>query len=342
MNLDNYINVYIVFSDVPLSIALRALNTNSVRTVCIIDRCFNLVGTITDGDIRKAFLNGCNLDDPCGEYANTDCYFEKIGNKASLESPIVTNFRLVPLVENGKVVSLKLNHPRVKNVSTALVMAGGFGRRMGELTRSVPKPMLMIKNKPILELIITSLKSQSIDKIFISIHYLSDKIKEYFKDGREYGVDIEYLEEERPLGTGGCLSLIKDPCNLVILNGDVLSNLNYQNFVGFCSERNSVAGLVIRNYALQHPFGLVKTNGFNLLGFEEKPLYRSSINAGIYYISKSIFDLIPQGKFDMPDLLTRIKETGGKVVVYPYEDDFWIDIGNPLALQDAENILGGH
>ena len=339
MNIKEYLNKYIIISEEPIGLAVRLVNTNDLRSVCVVDAEFNLVGTITDGDIRQGFLSGLSLSDSCGSIANASCFKEVQGEEVKLSRQNSNNHRLIPIVNGNYLVDLKMSKDGQLNVKTALIMAGGFGKRMGRLTTDTPKPMLPLNGKPILERIIWSLKSQNIEKILISVFFKSDKIKEYFGDGQNFGVSIKYLEEKSPMGTGGCLALLDKPQDLIVLNGDVITNLNFQNFAAFCHKLNADAGMVVKKHYIQNPFGVVEYDGFTLRNFQEKPIYRSVIATGIYYIREKCLENLNPKKRDMPDFLLEQKMDGKKIVIYPYEENYWIDVGHPNALKQASSLL---
>ncbi|MDA7455163.1 sugar phosphate nucleotidyltransferase [Planktomarina temperata] len=339
MNIRKYLDLYILFSSQSIELAIKLVNTNDLRSVCVVDAEFNLIGTITDGDIRRGFLSGLGISDSCSMIANTNCIKAEQGEERELFFRNKITLRMIPVVKNGQLIDLKMLKNRRENVKAALVMAGGFGKRMGQLTNDTPKPMLYLNEKPMLEWIINSLKSQGINKIFISVFYKSEQIKEYFDDGRKFDVSIEYLEESTPLGTGGCLALLKQPQDLIVLNGDIISHINFQNFASFCNELNADAGLVVKRHEIRNPFGVVEADGFELTDFKEKPVYSSSIAAGIYYIRKQCLENLDLLKIDMPDFLLEQRIQGKKIVVYPYEENYWIDVGVPTAIKQASVML---
>lgn len=339
MNIQEYMDKYILFATQSIELAVKLVNTNDLRSVCVVDDEFNLVGTITDGDIRRGFLSGLNVSDRCGIIANENCIRAEIGSEGNLFAQFKIHHRLIPVVKNGRLIDLKMSNRSQVKIKTALVMAGGFGKRMGQLTHDTPKPMLPLNGKPMLEWIINSLKSQHIEKIIISVFYKSEQIKEYFGDGRKFGVSIEYLEENSPLGTGGCLALLENPQDMIVLNGDIISNINFQNFASFCVELNADAGLVVKRHEIQNPFGVVEAEGFLLKDFKEKPIYSSSVAAGIYYLGRQCFEDLEIKKMDMPDFLLEQQISGKKIVVYPYEENYWIDVGVPNAIKQASAML---
>jgi dTDP-glucose pyrophosphorylase len=322
--------------------AVRKLAENGNGYLAVVDCEHKLIGIVTDADIRRAALKR-NFD------------FESVINRtpkvlpSSSSKQQIVNYlkrlhrRHMPLVNDdgtyAGVFSLDqfdFNH----KPNTVVIMAGGLGSRMGELTKNTPKPMLKVGDRPVLERIIEHFAEQGFIHFLISVNYKKEVIKDYFLDGREFGVEISYLEEDKRLGTAGALSLI-DPVpseSFIVVNGDVLSKLDHEVLLDWHLEKGSDATMCVREYAHQIPYGVVNfSEQYEIEGFEEKPRLISHINAGIYVISPKALDIVPSDKFyDMPTLFTDMMSYGMKTCAY-VASDYWIDIGLKEQYLQANN-----
>lgn len=301
------------------------------RTVLIVDEN-RLIGLVTEGDIRRALLAGSSLDDPVLQIANKAPTLFRSG------APLLSR-EVYPVVEDRDLKGYFFKAPSNEMANfSALIMAGGFGSRLMPLTSNIPKPMIHVNKKPILERIIENLTKYGVKKFYISTHYLPDLITEYFGDGIDRGVKIEYLHESTPLGTGGCLTLLGQCENLLVVNGDILTNLNYSQLVEQHVDSGKDITVCVRNYEQQVPFGVVY-GGNSVTSIVEKPSNQFLINSGIYVINKVPLEkiILNAAPFDMPTVINQSIEQGGKVGMY-HLTDFWIDIGRPDELKKAENV----
>lgn len=249
----------------------------------------------------------------------------------------------LPVVdENRYVVGLhlwdELLAPSVRS-NVMVIMAGGRGTRLGEHTQDCPKPLLPIGGKPMLEHIIERAKAEGFDQFVLAIHYLGHMIEDYFGDGSKLQTNIEYLRENTPLGTAGALGLLQtrptEP--FLVTNGDVLTDIRYAELLDFHIRHGAAATMAVRLHEWQHPFGVVKTSGVDIVGFEEKPVARSHINAGIYVLEPNVLDSISANEHcDMPTLFSRIQEKKTRTIVYPMHEP-WLDVGRPADLEKARN-----
>jgi NDP-sugar pyrophosphorylase family protein len=252
----------------------------------------------------------------------------------------------IPIVDDGRrVIGLHLWSPAdlpPMRLNTMVVMAGGRGSRLHPHTENCPKPMLPVGDKPMMEHIVTRARSEGFERYVFAVHYLGHMIEEYFGDGSNFGVQIDYLREERPLGTGGALALLtpRPAQPFVVTNGDVLSEVRYGEILDFHIRHQAVATMAVRPYEWQNPFGVVKTNGVDITGFEEKPIIRSRINAGIYVLDPSALDALTPDEFcDMPSLFERLKASGHRTIVYPMHEP-WLDVGRQADLDLAQQVHG--
>jgi len=218
-----------------------------------------------------------------------------------------------------------------------VIMAGGRGTRMYPHTESCPKPMLPIGGKPMLEHIVERAQAEGFRHFVLAVHYLAHVIEDYFGDGSRWGIQIDYLREEQPLGTGGALSLIEQRPSrpFLVTNGDVLSEVRYGEILDFHVRHKATATMAVRPYEWQHPFGVVHADGVDIIGFEEKPVVRSRINAGIYAIDPVALDALDRGQHcDMPTLFERLRSSARRTIVYPMHEP-WLDVGRPADLERA-------
>jgi NDP-sugar pyrophosphorylase family protein len=218
-----------------------------------------------------------------------------------------------------------------------VIMAGGKGSRLHPQTENRPKPMLLVAGLPILEHIIKRAKSQGFNHFIIAVNYLGQVIEDYFKDGQKFGVKIEYLHEDAPLGTAGALSLLSDKPEkaFIVTNGDVITDINYSDFLDYHTVQNAAATVAVHTHEFQIPYGVLKINDLEVESYEEKPIVSSLINAGVYALEPDVLDLIREIKFrDMPEILEISRNLRKKVIVYPLHES-WIDIGRPIDLENA-------
>jgi NDP-sugar pyrophosphorylase family protein len=240
--------------------------------------------------------------------------------------------RHIPLIDNEeRVVDLVMLNdltPTKELPLDAIIMAGGFGTRLRPLTKDIPKPMLELGGKPLLERIIMQLKESGITSITLSTHYKSDKIIDHFGDGCDYGVNLSYVKEEQPLGTGGALSLLPTPSKpVLVINGDILTEVNFRTMFEFHQEQKADLTVAVRRYEIQVPFGVIECSGTNVKQIHEKPEVSFLVNAGFYLLSPSVFQFIPKNEYyNMTELIQKLLEENFSVVSFPVHE-YWIDIG---------------
>jgi dTDP-glucose pyrophosphorylase/CBS domain-containing protein len=343
-------NDVFVHPDCSLHNAMQALERNVCGIVLVVDDARRLLGTLTDGDIRRAILAGQGLD------ASVSVALRKqgeCGNRAPIVAPIGSSerallqlmkehrVRQIPLVNaSGQVADLASMDAIVDHELMpieAVIMAGGLGTRLRPLTDHLPKPMLPVGNKPLMEWILGQLREIGIRKINISTHYKPEKIVEHFGDGRAYGVELKYVHEDEPLGTGGALSLLTVPTSpLLVINGDVLSEVNLSALIDYHKENKADLTVGVRRIEFEVPYGVVECDGPDVTSLKEKPRLGVLINAGIYLLDPKVFDFITEEKhFDMPDLVHWLMAAKRKVVGFPIAE-MWIDIGQPAEYARAQ------
>jgi dTDP-glucose pyrophosphorylase/CBS domain-containing protein len=315
--------------------------------LCTPDRV--LCGVLTDGDIRRAILQRKSMDLPCERIAT------KIPTVAQVFTPAAEALELMnrheidhlPVVDAGnRVVQFLLRRdltPEARLELPAVIMAGGYGRRLYPLTETVPKPMLPVGDRPLLELIIQRLRSSGIHDVSLTTHYLPDSIVDHFGDGENFGVHLNYLRENNPMGTAGGLKQMKRPAGpFLVLNGDILTAVPYREMLAFHRKHSAMITVGVRKYDVQVPFGVVECDDVHITSLQEKPCLSFFINAGTYLLEPAAWDYIPkERRFDMTDLIRALLEAGERVTSFPITE-YWIDVGRHEDYQKAqEDVLKG-
>lgn len=325
---------------------INNLDDNGLQIVMIVDEQGKLLGTLSDGDIRRALLKGMNIDSPVESivFRNPLVAPQSLNLKHVIQLMTVNKIRQIPIVDDEhRIIGLHLWDDLalpVERKNTMVIMAGGRGTRMHPRTANCPKPMLHVGGKPMLEHIIHRAKEEGFRRFIIAVHYLGHLIENYFTDGRDMGVSIEYLREEAPLGTAGALSLIRAELEepIVITNGDVMTDIRYGELIDFHQESAADATMAVRLHEWQHRFGVVELDGIKISDIREKPISCVNINAGVYVLSPHVLKHLEFGETcDMPKLFRRVIEQGQRAVAYPMHES-WADIGRPGDLDRANSI----
>jgi dTDP-glucose pyrophosphorylase len=335
----------LIFLDSKIKDAIQTLNMTGLKIVIVVDSGGKLLGTISDGDIRRGLLKGLNIDSPISDiiYRDTLVIPAEMDAKIVMQLMITNKIFQIPIVnEANQVVGLQLYDEIImpaERSNLMVIMAGGRGSRLYPQTENCPKPLLPIAGRPILEHIITQAKTEGFKHFVIAIHYLGYMIEEYFGNGQKMGVKIEYLKEEKPLGTAGALSLFENLPNLpiVVTNGDVITDIRYAEILNFHEEQGAAATMAVRSHEWKNPFGVVQIQGVEIISYDEKPTYRSNVNAGVYVLNPSLLRFIPKSQpFDMPSLFEIAGKNSERTVAYPVHEQ-WLDVGRPKDLLQAEN-----
>ena len=341
--IDNFRELQVLQS-ASLLVALQVINIGQAQIALVVDEQQRLIGTLTDGDIRRGLLNGATLASPVEQLMNRQYRFVRTNDDkaAVLEMMRRELLRQVPVLDaQGSVVRLLLLQDLLSPTqlpNPVVIMAGGKGTRLRPQTEHCPKPMLLIDGKPMLEILLEQCIASGFRHFYLSVNYLKEQIIDHFQDGRRWDVSINYLVEHEPLGTAGSLQLLPDIVHgpFLVLNGDVLTRLIPSQLLRFHGEHQAVATLCVREHVVEVPFGVVQTKGVELAGFEEKPCYRHLVNAGVYVINPQLLQLLPAHQAtDMPTLLLAAQQAGHRVAVYPIHE-YWIDVGRPESLQQAQ------
>lgn len=322
---------------------IETIDQAAAQIALVVDNEGRLVGTVTDGDIRRAILRGKSLDTRIDEAMHRG--FKALNSGASEKEALSLmkqhGLHQIPAIDSqGRVTRLFLLEDLLKPKhfpNPVVIMAGGLGNRLGKLTSDCPKPMLKIQGKPILEIILKQCIDSGFRRFHFAVNYLKDQIKDHFGNGSAWRVQIDYLEENRPLGTAGALSLLttRPESPLLVINGDVLTRIDYTRLIRFNEENNASATVCVREHTTEIPYGVVHLNDTKLLAFEEKPSLTHYVNAGIYLIEPCLIDLIPPNThFDMPQLLEIALQRNHRISAFPVHE-YWLDIGLPETLQQA-------
>lgn len=324
--------------------AIRNLDRVAIKIILVVDDAGKLEGTISDGDIRRGLLRGLDLCSPITTviHRNPFVVLPEMTRETIIQLMIANKIHQIPVVnERREVVGLHLwdqiTTPQVRP-NTMVIMAGGKGKRLRPYTENCPKPLLPVGGKPILEHIIERAKGEGFNHFVLSVHYLGHMIEEYFRDGTRFDVCIDYIREQSPLGTAGALSLlVPRPAEpMVVTNGDVLTDIHYGELLDFHLRQNAAATMAVRIHEWQNPFGVVETRGVDITGFQEKPIARSHINAGIYVLNPTALEFLEENApCDMPNLFERLQVKELRTVAYPMHEP-WLDVGRPSDYETAK------
>jgi len=340
----------LVNSDVTLEQAIDVLDKAALRIALVVDSSDKLLGTLTDGDVRRALLKHMPLETPVSQVMNTQ---PKTAEQSWTESRILAvmeqhELLQLPLVDkNRRIMGLANLHDMLnkhRHENPVFLMAGGFGTRLRPLTNNCPKPMLKVGDKPILEQILLNFVEAGFHRFYISTHYMPEVIRDYFGDGEKWGVSIQYVHEEEPLGTGGALGLLPHDdidLPLFVMNGDLLTSLNLHSFLEFHETHNGVATMCVREYEHQVPYGVITSDGTRIKSMVEKPVHRFFVNAGIYLLDPTLVKSVEPGtRIDMPTLLEKQIEGGKAVNMFPIHE-YWLDIGRIDDFRRAQTEVTG-
>jgi dTDP-glucose pyrophosphorylase len=319
----------------PIRDALKLINTESLRIALVVDDSLKLLGIVTDGDIRRGLLKNLSIESEVNEVMNLNPLTAEYGCPRSELVNIMEKEQMlaIPLLTNGVIKGVETLQ-RVGNTlvreNPVFIMAGGFGFRLRPLTDNCPKPMLQVGDKPILEVLLNSFIKAGFVNFYVSTHYLPEVIHNYFGDGSKWGIKINYVHEETPLGTGGALGLLPEDIPdlpLIMINGDVLTNVDFERILEFHQKNNSTATMCVRDYEYKVPYGVITGEGNKVRRMVEKPIQQFFVNAGIYIVSSKVRKSVPKNTYiDMPALLENFIDVEEGVMMFPIHE-YWLDIG---------------
>jgi len=326
--------------------ALQKLDALAADAILFLTDAENiLLGSLTDGDLRRGFIKGLDFQSPLKLFIQPNPKFIQQGQFNLKEIVVLReqNFMVFPVVNHDKQIINIVNFRRQKSYLPvdALVMAGGRGERLRPLTNQVPKPLLQVGDKPILEHNLDGLNAFGIDDVWISLRYLGQQIVDTFKDGSAKGMRIHYVWEEHPLGTAGALALVEDFIHdyVLLMNSDLLTTINYEDFFLFFQEQEADLAVACIPYQVNVPYAVMETNGHVVNGLKEKPTYTHYSNAGIYLMKRDLVKSVPKHQhFNATDLMEQLISQGKKVVAYPMVG-YWLDIGRKEDYQKAQRDI---
>lgn len=317
--------------------AAAILQNSPVKLVLVVDAERRLLGTVSDGDIRRAILRGMRMDAPLREIMNTAPKVSHLNDDpqdivALMKQQVI---RYLPVIDpDGRVVSIdslgetvETRNRRRDNI--VVLLAGGAGKRLMPLTRNRPKPLLPVGEKPILQIILEQFIGYGFHRFYISVNYLAEQVIAHFGDGARWNVSIDYLTEDKPLGTAGPLAQLPEPPQqpVLVMNGDLLTRVNFEHMLDFHFEHDALATVGVRHYDVQVPFGAVEIEGSRITGLTEKPVYNFFVNAGVYVVSPEFIRAMPADTYaDMPDQLNLHLGGEARILAFPIHE-YWLDIG---------------
>ncbi|NQF13277.1 CBS domain-containing protein [Brevibacillus sp. HB1.3] len=333
----------LVSPQTPILHTLEIIDKSARQIALVADENDRLLGTVTDGDIRRGLLKGRALQDPISLIMNS---FPTVASPYETRENILALMKIkkihqIPIVdEDGKIVHVEVLNELLrptKKDNWVVLMAGGLGTRLHPLTHDCPKPLLPVGNKPLLETILQSFIDQGFHRFYISVKYKAEMIQEHFGDGSNWGISIQYLQEKESLGTAGALSLLPEKPSepFFVMNGDLLTKVNFEQLLDFHKTYQAQATMCVREYDHQIPYGVVRLDQYRLTSIEEKPTQRFFVNAGIYVLSPNAVENIPHNQyFDMPSLFDHLVKNQQQTIAFPIRE-YWLDIGRMADFERA-------
>ncbi len=328
------VNKIKINSDATIKQALKIISDGAIHIAVVVDKKEKFLGTLSDGDIRRGFLKGLDVNSPIKSIISKKPIFVKKNESKEniLKIALSKKIYQIPEVDSDrKILGIHVLDDLIKfknKSNKVVIMAGGKGMRLRPLTKNIPKPMLKVGNKPLLHTLVEKFKDSGYMNFVMCVNYKSNIIKDYFGNGTKFGVKIEYIHEKTKMGTAGALSLFKKKPKepFFVINGDLLTNLNFEKMLDFHNEHNSKATMCVREYNIDSPYGEVKLKNENIKSIEEKPKHKFYVNAGVYVLDPKCIDLIPKKYFDMPSLFKKMIENKNKTISFPL-GEYWLDIG---------------
>ncbi len=340
----------LIINTAPIREAIACIEHGGCGIALVVDGERHLIGTVTDGDVRRAMLAALDLDTPVStlltrkagtQYSKPVTASARSSREELLSLMRQNVLRQIPILnDDGCVVDLVLLDDLVPPDELriqAVIMAGGLGTRLRPLTEDLPKPMLPVDGKPLIERVIEQLRQAGIRRMNVTTHYKPEKIVEYLGDGHAFGVELNYVDEKQPLGTGGALGLMPPPNEpMLVINGDILTQVDFRAMLNFHQENHADMTIGVRRYEMQVPYGVIECDGVLVRHLQEKPQVGFLVNAGIYLLEPSFYELMPQNtSFNMTDLIQRFLDAERTVVSFPIHE-YWLDIGQHADYTQAQ------
>lgn len=325
--------------------AIQVIDKSGLRFAMVIDTAHRLVGTITDGDIRRGLLKQISVQQPAKDIMRTEPHVATIHDSKQdiLQLMQKASICHIPIIDQaGAIIGLEILEdiiqPTLQENYTVL-MAGGLGSRLGPLTDNCPKPLLQLGDKPMLQIIMENFAEYGFKKFFVCVNYKAAMIKEYFGDGHSFDFEIHYINEEKPLGTAGALSLLPPMSHpFMVMNGDLLTKINFQHLMEYHVKHQAAATMCVKEFDFQVPYGVVTLDDNNhIIRIDEKPIQRFFVSAGIYVLHPDLLNHVEKNAYcDMPTLFNQVTETGHRTISFPIRE-YWLDIGRPEDFIKAKN-----
>lgn len=335
----------VIVKSTPISVAIRALDSSSIKFLLVVDEDKNLAGTVTDGDVRRGILKGVALNSSIENIMNPNPVVATVGENPGKYSRALKkkNVFLLPVVDQNKKLVDLLHHDNLSNGNNSrdnpvLILAGGLGTRLGELTKDKPKSLMPIGNTPLIELTIQNLMRYGFHKFYVSLNYKADMIRESLGDGSRWKCDIQYLQEEERLGTAGPISMLQNKIDLpfLVMNGDIVTKIDFDSLFHFHATHKEMATMCVKEYDMQVPFGVVQLEENKVTQIHEKPVHKFFVSAGIYVFDPKVIKFVPEKTyFDMPNLFDHLLKNKFGVNAFPIME-YWIDIGRYNDLEKAQ------
>lgn len=332
---ENFLRKISVTPDISIKNTIKIINSTSFQVAVVVDKKEKYLGIVTDGDIRRGLINNITINQKINKIYNKKTITLRQNKSTTFAKELMKKKKIehLPILNKNKNLTgihFKENfYTKTNFMNPVILMAGGKGKRMRPLTFKIPKPMIKLKNIPILEHIILKLKKEKFKNFYIAVNYLKEKIIKYFKNGEKYNVNIAYIKEAKPLGTAGSIKMLDNKLNLpiIICNGDVLSKVNAESILKFHNLKKSFATMGVIEYEHRNPFGVISAKNFNFLSIKEKPIKKYYVSAGIYVLNSEVVKFLkPNTKIDMPELFKKLKKKKLKTLIFPIHEK-WKDIG---------------
>jgi dTDP-glucose pyrophosphorylase/predicted transcriptional regulator len=328
--------------------AIESIDAGAIEIALAVDEQRRLVGTISDGDVRRALMRGAKLDSPVAEVIHPSPITAPVGTDSGELLRLMTEHGIeqVPLLERDRIVDVAFIRDLVEShreEHPVVIMAGGEGTRLRPLTDETPKPMLPVGGRPLLETLLDQVRDAGFSRVLMAVNYRADVIEDYFGDGARFGVAIDYIHEPQQLGSAGALRLARHKLKrpFIVMNADLLTNVNLSALMRFHADDRNLITVGVRRFVLEVPFGVVELNDGRVQQLQEKPTLDFFVNAGIYAVSPEAVAIMPPGQkeFDMTDLIDAVLAHGGSVGGFPVRE-YWLDIGQVSDYRRAVNEHG--